>query len=40
METPEHKNAGDLIRIETFDNPYLEGSKSLSEDEENVLKIT
>ncbi|QDP72434.1 hypothetical protein FOG18_07610 [Legionella israelensis] len=40
METPEHKNAGDLIRIETFDNPYLEGSKSLSEDEENVLKVT
>ncbi|CEK09569.1 hypothetical protein [Legionella hackeliae] len=27
METKEHKQAGDQIRIETLDNPYLKGSK-------------
>ncbi|ASQ46604.1 hypothetical protein [Legionella clemsonensis] len=29
METTEHKQAGDQIRIETLDNPYLKGSKKL-----------
>ncbi len=39
METREHKNAGDLIRIETFDNHYLKGSEGLSEEKSNTLEI-
>lgn len=40
METNEHKAAGDLVRIETFENPYLQGSQSLNEEADNVLKVT
>lgn len=39
METNEHKSAGDQIRIQTFNNPYLQGSKNLSTDEEHILKV-
>lgn len=40
METNEHKNAGDQIRIEGFGNPYFTGSKNLSPDPDNALKLT
>ncbi|CDZ77800.1 hypothetical protein BN59_02090 [Legionella massiliensis] len=40
METLEHKQAGDQIRIETFTNPYLEGSKNLNTADTNKLKVT
>lgn len=39
METKEHKEAGDQIRIETFGNPYLKGSENLSPDEKQTLKV-
>ncbi|QRN04515.1 hypothetical protein GH742_11875 [Legionella sp. MW5194] len=39
METNEHKSAGNQIRIQTFGNPYLQGSKNLSPDEKQVLKV-
>ncbi|WP_207384186.1 hypothetical protein [Legionella nagasakiensis] len=39
METYEHKAAGDQIRIEKIENPYLRGSDNLSPAEENKLFI-
>lgn len=39
METNEHKNCGDAIRIETLNNPYLQGSENLSEARENDLRL-
>lgn len=39
METNEHKDAGDKIRIETLKNPYLQGSKSLETDSSNNLRL-
>lgn len=39
METNEHKDAGDKIRIETLKNPYLQGSKSLATDSSNNLRL-
>lgn len=39
METNEHKDAGDKIRIETLENPYLQGSKSLATDSSNNLRL-
>ncbi|KTD24466.1 hypothetical protein [Legionella maceachernii] len=40
METNEHKQIGDQIRIETLNNPYLKKSTSLSEDPKNDLLVT
>lgn len=39
METNEHKQAGNQIRIVTFANPYLEGSENLSPDDKQTLKV-
>ncbi|KTD38842.1 Dot/Icm secretion system substrate [Legionella nautarum] len=39
METSEHKQVGDQIRIETLGNHYLRGSKDLSLDPTNNLKV-
>ena len=39
METNEHRNAGNKIRIMTLGNPYLEGSKGLSERDNNNLCV-
>ncbi|WP_020424304.1 hypothetical protein [Legionella tunisiensis] len=36
METNEHRDAGNKIRIMTLDNPYLQGSNGLSPDSENL----
>lgn len=40
METNEHKQVGDQIRIEPLKNRYLKGSTTLSEDPENNLIVT
>ncbi|WP_131782722.1 hypothetical protein [Legionella gresilensis] len=40
METFEHKAAGDQIRIETFNNPYLHGSDTLNPNPKNKLTLT
>lgn len=40
METNEHKDAGDKIRIETLGNPYFNGSTDLSPDKANNLRLT
>ncbi|STX52624.1 Dot/Icm T4SS effector [Legionella busanensis] len=40
METFEHKTAGDQIRIETFNNPYLHGSDTLNPNPKNKLTLT
>ncbi|PJE10578.1 hypothetical protein [Legionella sp.] len=39
METSEHKQVGDQIRIETLGNRYLQGSKDLSLEPTNNLKV-
>ncbi|KTC80561.1 Dot/Icm secretion system substrate [Legionella cherrii] len=39
METNEHKNAGDQIRIQTLGNRYLKGSKNLSPENTNNLRL-
>ncbi|HHF7345118.1 TPA: hypothetical protein ACPSKB_001536 [Legionella feeleii] len=39
METNEHRNAGNKIRIMTLGNPYLEGSEGLSESDNNNLHV-
>ncbi|KTD38687.1 hypothetical protein [Legionella oakridgensis] len=39
METYEHKAAGDQIRVEKVENPYLRGSDDLSPSEKNKLFI-
>ncbi|VEG92287.1 hypothetical protein [Legionella spiritensis] len=40
METSEHKNAGNLIRIAPNENPYLEGGTDLSPESKDPLNIT
>mgnify|MGYP000744651881 CR=1 FL=1 len=39
METNEHKQVGDQIRIETLNNPYLQGSENLSMEAANNLIV-
>lgn len=39
METNEHRDAGNKIRIETLGNPYLQGSKNLSPKRTNDLHL-
>lgn len=39
METNEHRNAGNKIRIMTLGNPYLQGSEGLSESDNNNLHV-
>lgn len=39
METSEHRKAGNQIRIMTLGNPYLQGSKGLSEVDTNNLRV-